>query len=386
MAESEHASISTVDQVSLRYPPAVGGIETYVETATELLRDRGVNVIVHTTDHGMSAFPGAERDDISRYAVYTGNRYPIAPGQLRRILETRADVVHSHGQYLPSTDLSSLLRRIGALRSALVVSPHFHPPNTYYGRLHLRTLGRLTAAADMVVAVSGFELDSMHAAGLHPQRARIVQPSVKRVCNPPSEAGLNELKSVLDVKSDALIVSTLGRVVAHKRVDLIVRSLPAILSREPDVIVVVAGPIDGAMYSYLSNLGRYLGVSSHLRVIGTIGADAKRALLEVSSLVVSASEYEAFGIALLEALATGTPVIGARAAAIPELLGNRDDFLFPVGDANALAERVVAVLSPPDATAARCWALERALGFSPQTQFEQLMHAYEDALHYRRDK
>jgi glycosyltransferase involved in cell wall biosynthesis len=60
------------------------------------------------------------------------------------------------------------------------------------------------------------------------------------------------------------------------------------------------------------------------------------------------SSEESFGLAALEAMACGVPVVASNAGGIPELVVDGEGgFTFPVGDTSAMAERVVALLSDP---------------------------------------
>jgi 2-deoxystreptamine N-acetyl-D-glucosaminyltransferase/2-deoxystreptamine glucosyltransferase len=77
--------------------------------------------------------------------------------------------------------------------------------------------------------------------------------------------------------------------------------------------------------------------------------------------------YETFGYTILEAMASGLPVIGSRVGAVPELIEHgRTGLLVPFGDVNALAEAIDRVLSDPGlakdiGATARTKALQYAL-------------------------
>ena len=68
-------------------------------------------------------------------------------------------------------------------------------------------------------------------------------------------------------------------------------------------------------------------------------------ILERGDLFLSASESESFGLASLEALALGVPVVATRTGGVPEVVReNRNGLLCPVGDVEALAASCVALL------------------------------------------
>jgi glycosyltransferase involved in cell wall biosynthesis len=107
---------------------------------------------------------------------------------------------------------------------------------------------------------------------------------------------------------NAPYVLFLGRIHPKKRVDLL---LKAFLGGAPsDVKLIVAGPDECNLWKSLA--ARFLRASvADRRVlrVGTVGGIEKVALLAGASLVTLPSEHENFGIAALEALAAGTPVL-----------------------------------------------------------------------------
>jgi glycosyltransferase involved in cell wall biosynthesis len=108
--------------------------------------------------------------------------------------------------------------------------------------------------------------------------------------------------------TDAPYVLFLGRVHRKKRVDLL---LEAFLDAAPhDFKLVVAGPEEDNLWKPLA--ARFLrgaGAARRVLRVGTVAGPVKRALLAASALFALPSEHENFGIAAVEALAAGTPVL-----------------------------------------------------------------------------
>ena len=87
-----------------------------------------------------------------------------------------------------------------------------------------------------------------------------------------------------------------------------------------------------------------LGIAEHVSFLGNQAH--VEPILERGDLFLSASESESFGLASLEALALGVPVVATRTGGVPEVVReNRNGLLCPVGDVEALAANCVALLA-----------------------------------------
>jgi glycosyltransferase involved in cell wall biosynthesis len=113
----------------------------------------------------------------------------------------------------------------------------------------------------------------------------------------------------------------------------------------------VAG--EGRLMDALRVLADDLAVSKSVSFVGW-AADTD-SLLGGSSIFLAPSPVDSFGLAVVEAMAHGIPVVAARGGAHPETV-EADGFLFPPGDVDSAAERLVALAEDP---ARRCAEGER---------------------------
>ncbi len=94
----------------------------------------------------------------------------------------------------------------------------------------------------------------------------------------------------------------------------------------------------------LESLARELGVSDRVLMPGRVGDVA--ALYRRCNVVVHPARWEGFGLAMLEAMLAGRPVVAAGAGSAPELVADgMTGLLFPPDDAEALARDVTTVLA-----------------------------------------
>lgn len=102
-----------------------------------------------------------------------------------------------------------------------------------------------------------------------------------------------------------------------KRVEEVVRAFATIRKRMPAVLVLMG---DGPELPKAEHLARELGVRDDLRILGQ--QDKLEAVLQASDLFLLPSRAESFGLAALEAMACGCPVLGYAAGGLPEVVEN----------------------------------------------------------------
>ncbi len=120
---------------------------------------------------------------------------------------------------------------------------------------------------------------------------------------------------------------------------------------------------DGPERGPAEHLARELGVSRHVSFLGK--RDHVERLIPLAHVLLMPSEMESFGLAALEGMACGVPPVATRVGGVPELVSDGvNGFLEAVGDVEAQAKRVLALLTDGDlfagiASAARETALTR---------------------------
>jgi glycosyltransferase involved in cell wall biosynthesis len=122
----------------------------------------------------------------------------------------------------------------------------------------------------------------------------IVRPVFRNV--PRAELGFSE--------DDRLLV-TVGRLVARKGVDRLIRVLGRLKDPRAKLVVIGSGPLQEEW----TELARAEGLADRVRFTGFVSEDVKLSLLAMADVYASTSQHEGFGLVFLEAMAAGLPVV-----------------------------------------------------------------------------
>jgi glycosyltransferase involved in cell wall biosynthesis len=95
------------------------------------------------------------------------------------------------------------------------------------------------------------------------------------------------------------------------------------------------------------------GAGDRIEMVGPVSAERKLELLQNAAVYVQPTDYEAFGMAIAEAMACATPVLSTRVGNVPDLVGDTGVLLDPDSGADAFAAALEEVLGEPDGAARR---------------------------------
>ncbi|HWO21451.1 MAG TPA: glycosyltransferase [Kofleriaceae bacterium] len=177
--------------------------------------------------------------------------------------------------------------------------------------------------------------------------------------HPDPEARVR-VRRELGIAAEAWVIGTVGRIAAEKNHALLLRAAAPLLVRPvarpgSDVRLVIAG--DGPLLPAATELAGSLGIAASAHLLG-VRRDVP-AVLNALDVFAMSSDTEGLPLVVLEAMATGLPVVSTRAGGIPNVIDEgQTGFLVPVGDEQALRERL-AHLTAERAAARACGARAR---------------------------
>lgn len=198
-----------------------------------------------------------------------------------------------------------------------------------------RVLRRSCEHATVVVVPSEWTAARVRAACERAPRIVVVPNGVE--LPPPSPDALGE--HLLHV----------GHLEPRKNLDVVVRALARVPVEQRRHLWLVGR--DAGAGTGLRRLAAELGVAANVRFVGTLGEPALQQLYATARAVVVPSLHEGFGLAALEALAHGRPVLASAAGALPEVCGAHATLL-PPHDVDAWAQALGTNLDDSEATRA----------------------------------
>jgi sugar transferase (PEP-CTERM/EpsH1 system associated) len=204
-----------------------------------------------------------------------------------------------------------------------------------------RLLWRLT---DQVLSVSEVLRQKLcETVGFPKERIRVVTNGVD-LSRFGVTGHLTDYKSALGLRPDTLTFGTVGRLVPVKCYPVLLQASRLILEQHPTACLIVVG--DGPLHDELTAMVRQYNVADRVKFLGW-RSDVSE-ILKALDVFVLASESEGMSNTILEAMASGRPVVATSVGGNVELVVEGETgLLVPPGDPKALAEAVTTLLRDP---------------------------------------
>lgn len=280
----------------------------------------------------------------------------------RLIRQLKPDVVHTH------TAKAGFVGRVAAWMAGVPVIVHTFHGHVFQGyfsptltRIFLfleRTTARMT---DSVITLSDGLRRELTEDYRVTRKSRItVLPlglDLHSFIEMPRKQG--KFRAAFGIDADVPLIGIVGRLVPVKNHALFLQAAARVLTSLPDARFAVVG--DGRLRADLEVLTDQLGLRDRVIFTGWL-RDLADVYSDLDALVIS-SVNEGTPVSVIEALASGCPVVGTRVGGLPDILeGGALGTLVPSGDAEALAVAITDAISTPPNTEQSRWLMNERYG------------------------
>ncbi len=319
----------------------LGGAEKQLLTLAQSQKNGGAEVEIIFLKGSPSLLESFRQSDIKVKTEFYGLNFLQQFLLLRKRTSSNEVVFHAH---LPRSELLCAL----ALRpKSFVVTRHNSEPFFPKAPSFIsRALSRFVLSkAKVCIAISQAVADFLQNQGELTKSTKVI------VIHYGLSKSIVEKRELIESEIPRkLELGTIARLVPQKNVPLLLKAVQIIKSDiDLDCHLTIAGT--GPLRQELKLMSVNLGIELDVTWVGQIHEVAD--LYQQIDLFVLSSNYEGFGLVLLEAMASGVPVVARRISAIPEVLGKDHPGLIESDNPKEMALKIEELLTVPE-TRARC--------------------------------
>lgn len=348
--------------VSDTFPPDVNGASYFTFRLARSLAKAGHDVHAAAPSTAWKNME-EERDGVHVHRIaslpvplHTYFRYvppPTAIKHMRLLVERlRPDVIHVQNHFLLGW---AGIRVAKEFQIPLVATNHFMPENLVHYLHFPATMEKKVNAwswkhftsvfsdADVVTTPTKTAAKLLENIGF-PKNVQTISCGIDLQKFHPSKRR-PEIKQTYHLPENEPLILYVGRLEKEKHIEVLIQACARVRTETPMHLVCVG---KGTEKETLVQLVHDLGLSEHVTFLEGIADDDVPAIYATADIFAIAGIAELQSIATMEALASGLPVVGANAMALPELVHDQENgFQFPPGDAEACAEGISKLLRDP---------------------------------------
>ena len=358
------------------YYPVLGGIENHIKLLAEGQVERGHDVTVLVTAPGRqtetTTLNGVRLIRAGRLATVASTPLSLAlPWTLRGL---RPDIAHLHFPY-PVGEVAAWVA--GRARRTVITYHSDVVRQAGILRLYRPLMRHILQQADRILATSPQYVASSPYLRENADRVTVVPLGIDLA---PFLANPSEASAAWRARLGEPLLLFMGRLRYYKGLQNLLQALPQL----PDARLVVAG--SGPMGAEWQALAQGLGLGDRVHFLGDVSDTEQIALYHAADLYVLPATHrsEAFGVALLEAMASGLPVITTEIGTGTSYVNRHGvtGLVVPPNDPAALAEAIGGLLADPDRLRSMgAAARERAkTEFGRAALLDRVQSVYQEAL------
>ncbi len=364
------------------FPPDIGGVSTYTLSLCRAMSKMGVDVTLALPGRlrGTGFVPdGVDVRFLDGFTIPIVKRMfsaRIAKGLRDLIRYGGFDVVHGQDIHSSMALFSIWYARRRKIPSAITC--HTVEGSIRRWRPLYRLMMRTVRKATMVIGVSERAAETCARLGVPRWKVRVVPNGVDvNLFRPRNEEERRRIRTRYGLGGK--IVFSAIRLNRRKGPFVLIEAFADVLKSVPDAMLVIAGT--GQELPNLRRRVEELGVGSRVIFLGPRTNDEVAELMASADVFVLPSFFEAFPIALLEAMASGTPVVATRTeGALALVREGVNGLLVTQGEPRELAGAIVKVLTDEDlASRLRAEGAKTVERYTWERTARRVLEIYEEA-------
>ena len=255
------------------------------------------------------------------------------------------DIIHAN------TLRAGIAVSIASIGTGRKVVWHIHDKLPRHAFSMVIRIAALLLRPSRIVAVSDSAAKAFRGPFSFPGRVFTIHNGIDLSRFPPKGAGSRALRLSFGVPEDTFLICAVGQICARKGLVELVSAFEQASAQAPQMHLVIAGEVVFEHERSYFNLLRIASSASHIseriHIIGHV-ADVSR-LMQAADLLVLNSREEPFGLVLVEAMSSGTPVLATRVGGIPEIVKDKENgWLIEKADTAGLAAMLLELSQKKD--------------------------------------
>ena len=319
-----------------------------------------------------------ENENIPVFDLHANGRYdPRFFSRLAALLRReRPDILHTH---LPRADLAGAFARFFDPSLIWICSVHGIYSAQWSGGWTLPLFKRLWRRADAMLCISEAVREWLIDGGISEDKAKLIYYGIETEAFSQPRMNLRQAWGL----DGGAVIGSIGRLEPRKNHECLIRAMPKILKSIPHAMLLIGGHDPLGHGRKLDRLIDELALGDRVKVIGfqnDVGS-----FLEAIDVFAFATRSEGFGLVLVEAMASGKPVVASKIPPVTEIVVDGETgVLVQCEDSNAFAANLSRLLSSTEERRRMgCLGRQRVQEhFTAARMSRETQRLYEELLHY----
>jgi 1,2-diacylglycerol 3-alpha-glucosyltransferase len=340
------------------YKPLINGVVSSIVSLKNAYKKKGHNTYIFAPK--VEGYNDQE-DNVFRYysvSLTKKVKYPIAiPLSLRAnrvIKEFKPDIIHIHHPFVLSMPAIMYAEKLGIPkiltihtqyeRYAYYVSP---VPQVITNEAIKMIVASFSSKVDVVTTPSESMKKLINRYNIKKEIVVIPNAIDLNIFQEKDEQTCNNIREQLELSNEDIVLLYVGRISFEKNIDKIIKSLALLKDKNIDKVkLVLVG--EGTALNQLKSIVKSVGLEQNVKFVGAVDSETVKSYYQISDLFTFASTSETFGMVIIEALASGVPVLAVRAPGAIDILSDGFDGMLVEDDVSEFSARLELLIKNKD--------------------------------------